>query len=606
MQSPRNPARRKALRVLALLATAGIAAIPLCHDGLHTAKFPAVPANNKRLPRNGKRVCVLGGGMAGLQTALELANRGYTCTVLERSGTPGGKVKSWRDTHFGPADHPVRRQPGFRGLPRDHGLHAIWGFYDNLREFMGRYGFPLQDLPDNYSMYTFIDASGTTNHIADRHLPAPYARVEQALQYLRFRTGGDSDFGELLRVITKLMSFDYRDAAKRNRMDAMTLADFLRAEGASPGVASYFEGILDMAFYAGPEQTSALSVACVFQLLSGDASDTSVNIFKPSVGETFFAPLVARLRAAGSEILYHASVDHLVVEQGFVTAVVTEALPSSATRRCEICGGVIYGDDHHEHCPYCGAHGDQLLPVGAEERQSRTFTADHFVCAMDVPGVQQLLARSPSIGVDPYFDNIEHLKTTSVYVVDLWYDDAEAWRTRLDSVQPNCGQFFATGFEYIGQTINWARFGENGENWIPEYQGQESLSVLETHIADAARVAGLPDDEIARRVHGELATVMPGLPPYRDFYINKWTNYTAYAPGTERLRPRVESPIGNLFMAGDWVNVDTPALYMEKTNIAARQVCNVILARDGVAGADLEILDSGVPHGLGSILRRLG
>lgn len=604
MRSPANPARRKALTVIALLAAAGLGAIPLNHGGRYASKYPESPGNRVRLPPNGKTVCILGGGISGLQTALELTQRGYRCTILERSGTPGGKVKSWRDRHFGPDDHSLKQQPGYRGIPRDHGLHGIWGFYHNLREFMGRHGFELQDVPDGYSMYTFIDAGGATNFIGNRKMPAPYSRLEQVIQYLRFRTG-DGDFGELVRIITKLMGFDYQDIAKRNFMDSVSVAEYLRRENASPGVASYFEGILDMGYYDSPEDTSALSLACIFQLLSGDASDTDVNIFKVPAGEHFVAPMERQILAGGGDIHYHASVDRLIRDGDRMVAVVTEAMPEMAARRCEICGGVIFGDDHHDNCPFCGAHGSELRSIGGEERSPREFRADHFVCALDVPGIQRLLSRSDGFR-EEYFVRIGGLKSTSVYVVNLWYDDANAWARRLDPVQRDAAQFFATGFEYIGQTINWARFGSNGKTWIPEYQDFLDVSVIETHIADAARISGMLDRELADNVHRELVGVMPGLPPYRDFYINKWHNYTAYAPGSEVLRPHVESPLANLFLVGDYVNVESPAVFMEKTNVAARLACNAVLARDGMEAGKLEILPSGTPGGLGSLLRRFG
>lgn len=595
--------RRKALGVLAALSAMALGVIPLSRNSLHMAKYPEIETNKVRLPKNGKSVCIMGAGLAGLQTAVELSSRGYTCTLIELTGTPGGKLKSWRDKHFGPADHPIKRKPGYRGVPREHGLHAVWGFYDNLREFMGRYEWKLQDIPTDYSMYTFIDRSGATNHISDRKLPSPYNRLEQLLQYLKFEVLGEHDFGELVIAVSRLMSFDYNDPVKRRHMDDISVSQFLDMHGVSKGVASYFEGILDMAFYSSPEKTSALSIACVFQLLSGDASDTSVNIFSCPPGETFLQPMANYIRAAGGKIIYRTDVNELVVESGQVKGVKTSEVPATANRRCNICGMLIHDHEDHENCPFCGAHGENLEIITDNERPSRLFSADYFICAMDVPGVQKLVANSAGLkGVD-YFQKLQKLQTTSVFVVDLWYNDSKFWSDHLDPVQKHCSQFFATGFNYIGQTLNWARMANEGRAFIDVYQDVENLSVVESHIADAARVADMSDKDIADRVHAELAFIFPAIPAYADFYINKWRNYTAYSPKTEDCRPSVASPVDNLLMVGDWVNISSPALYMEKTNIAAKQACNAILRRDGVEGGVIEIISSGFPNGIGNVLR---
>lgn len=313
--------------------------------------------------------------------------------------------------------------------------------------------------------------------------------------------------------------------------------------------------------------------------------------------------MAAYIRAGGGEIHYRTEINDLVIENNSVKSARSSTVPPTATRRCNICGMLIHDDHDHANCPFCGAHGENLQAIGETERTARDFIADHFICAMDVPGVQKLVMNSPALQKEDYFSNVLKLGTTSVYVVDLWYNDDQFWPRRLESLQKDCAQFFATGFEYLGQTINWARLVSNGRHFLDVYQDIDNVSVLETHIAAAEKVSHLPDKAIADAVHAELATIFKDIPPYQDFYINKWYNYTAYKPGTEAFRPTVESPIPNLLLIGDWVNIDSPAVFMEKTNIAAKQACNAILKRDGVADGHLEIINSGVPMGIGNLLR---
>lgn len=53
-----------------------------------------------------KRVIIIGGGIAGMQCACELANQGIAATILEKEGDMGGKIRSWHKLFptFTPAD----------------------------------------------------------------------------------------------------------------------------------------------------------------------------------------------------------------------------------------------------------------------------------------------------------------------------------------------------------------------------------------------------------------------------------------------------------------------------------------------------------------------
>ena len=93
-----------------------------------------------------------------MHAACELLDRGFEVTIIEKSNMLGGKLKSWRDPGFG---IPPTNDPDWKGYPRDHGAHAVWGFYNNLREFMGRHGYKLWPSPRNSSMYNFVDKDGS-------------------------------------------------------------------------------------------------------------------------------------------------------------------------------------------------------------------------------------------------------------------------------------------------------------------------------------------------------------------------------------------------------------------------------------------------------------
>src|SRR5271170_1931450 len=87
------------------------------------------------------RVIILGGGVAGMSAAHELAERGFEVVVLERRYIAGGKARSLRVTDDGHGGHQLagnaRGSVGHR-LPGEHGFRFFPGFYKHVIDTMRR------------------------------------------------------------------------------------------------------------------------------------------------------------------------------------------------------------------------------------------------------------------------------------------------------------------------------------------------------------------------------------------------------------------------------------------------------------------------------------
>ena len=75
-------------------------------------------------------VAILGGGVAGLSAAHELAERGFQVRVFERKPVLGGKARSIPVPNSGGNG----RQP----LPGEHGFRFFPGFYKHVTDTMRR------------------------------------------------------------------------------------------------------------------------------------------------------------------------------------------------------------------------------------------------------------------------------------------------------------------------------------------------------------------------------------------------------------------------------------------------------------------------------------
>ena len=80
-----------------------------------------------------KSVAVLGGGVAGLSAAHELAERGYDVTVYEKRDMFGGKARS--------LSVPNTATAGRKDLPGEHGFRFFPRFYKHLPDTMMRIPF---------------------------------------------------------------------------------------------------------------------------------------------------------------------------------------------------------------------------------------------------------------------------------------------------------------------------------------------------------------------------------------------------------------------------------------------------------------------------------
>src|SRR5215212_7905766 len=114
-----------------------------------------------------ERVAVLGGGVAGLTAAHELAERGFEVTVYEARDALGGKARSMPVPGSGTNGRP--------DLPAEHGFRFFPGFYRHLPDTMGRIPHAPGSVADRLVPATRIllaRAGGRDELVAAAHAPA--------------------------------------------------------------------------------------------------------------------------------------------------------------------------------------------------------------------------------------------------------------------------------------------------------------------------------------------------------------------------------------------------------------------------------------------------
>lgn len=573
---------------------AGVVAVPLSNRGEFDKPHPDLPENQVTLPPNGKSVVVVGGGLAGMQAGVELASRGFKVTVLERSATPGGKLRSWRDKHWGPKDD----DPSFPGYIREHAVHGVWGSYFNLREFLGRYGWQIADTVPG-TIYNYLDKGRGAATIPMPTRPAPY----DLFQLL----GAMSDFGilnaeeksKLSTVVGKLFSYDYSDPKQTAYLDGISFADYLKGlDCYTPGIISFFTSFCELGYYEGIDKASALTLARETQVLSGTPSDLKVNFYLNPTAETFLKPMADYIRGHGGDVVYMTEVNGVEVKDGRMVAVKALPVPRNVVKRCSVCGNLIFdGMEVGHECPYCHAHADMLLPIAASDRVERSFKADYFVCALDGPGLSSFTGQNlEALGNHEYFRRAAAMKSKSVYVCNMWFEGKGYWEKALKNLnQAPSPVLVTTGYENCSVMINRSLRirGADGKQWTwsNEYT-DKNVTVLEVHLPRAEAVSHLSTQEIAALVHKDLKNFIPDLPAAKGVYVNRWDTYMNCHVGEEAKRPAVQSPIDNLLFIGDIVALPHNSQWMEKTNVTAKWATNLLLDKAGQKEGHLTILPS--------------
>jgi monoamine oxidase len=140
----------------------------------------------ERRPQPAKRVIVMGGGIAGLVAAFELARQGHEPVILEAQNRVGGRVHTLRD--FAPG---LYAEAGAMRIPRVHDLTLAYCelFGLELRPFvMG-----------NPKTLVYLDGQRMTNEEADREpgrLPFELGEHEQGRTWTQLWNDATREFQE--------------------------------------------------------------------------------------------------------------------------------------------------------------------------------------------------------------------------------------------------------------------------------------------------------------------------------------------------------------------------------------------------------------------------
>jgi isorenieratene synthase len=238
----------------------------------------------ERLEGAPRRVCVIGGGIAGLTCATTLAERGFAVTLVEKSDYLGGKLGGWTFEHGGET------------LRVDHGFHAFFRQYYNLDRFLHRLGVREHLRPiGDYRIWTrdgrSVSFAGTST-VPGLNLLSLARTGLYRLRPLAFGPAGQKleamlryDKEKTFSALDGTSFDDFADAAQLPRDLRMVFASFARAFFSDGRLMSMAELVKGFHFY----------------YLSNDAG-LLYDYLDDDFALTFAGPLRERLGALGAEV----------------------------------------------------------------------------------------------------------------------------------------------------------------------------------------------------------------------------------------------------------------------------------------------------------------
>lgn len=477
------------------------------------------------------RVAIVGAGLAGLAAAVELVDAGHEVEIFEARPFIGGKVGSWVD---GDGNH------------IEMGLHVFFNNYANLFALMQKVGAFDNLLPKDH-VHTFINRGGQIGQLDFRFLVgAPFHGLKA------FFTTGQLTLRDKLQnavalgtspIVPGLVNYDL--AMKWIRaLDGISFADWFRSHGGSQNSLKRLWDPIALALgFIDTENISARCMLTIFMMFAAKTEASRLNMLAGSPAEYLHQPILDYLKQRGATIHTRRQ-----------------------TRR------ILFADQD-------GQTQVTGIVVANGESES-TITADAYLAACDIPGIQRLLPQEWRQW--PEFDNIYQLEAVPVVTVQLRFD---GWVTEMQDAAERKQLDHAAGIDNLlySADADFSCFSDLALSSPKDYYREGQGSLMQVVLTPGDPFIKQSNEAIAQHALKQIHDLFPSS---RELTMT-WYSVVKLAqslyrekPGMDPYRPSQKTPIPNFFLAGSYTAQDYIDS-MEGATISGKQAAAAILEPTG-------------------------
>ncbi|MBK7632437.1 MAG: oleate hydratase [Ignavibacteriales bacterium] len=217
-------------------------------------------------------------------------------------------------------------------------------------------------------------------------------------------------------------------------------------------------------------------------------------------------------------------------------------------------------------------------PVDSIEKNANKFLVnnvefDYLILASDIKGTKKIVSNSKFIKSNhpEFYSQISKQKQSQRYaVLRIWIDK---------DVRKDVPFFiFTDALKILDSVTVYHRMEKTSEEWVKKNGG----GIFELH--SYAVPDDFPESEVRDQFLKEFEEYFPEIKDYQisHEYLQVKDDFTAFHTNLSESRPEFKTKIENLYLAGDWVKLDCPAMLMEAATTSALYCVNDILSAEGL------------------------
>ena len=481
------------------------------------------------------KIAIVGGGIAsfvaGITLREKLPNAAITLYSAASETMLGGQLASWNE----------------QGYPVEHGLHALFGFYDHILPILKKIG-AYENLTRSKE-HIFIHGRGAIHRFDLRTWPATYRGFTTA-QKVQLLAAAPA-IGKIVLEV-KRKGFGVFDS-----YDQYDLRALAHMHGVPESVlqSGFFRQFYEAAFNAPSELSAAVALESIYK------------IFSRRWHYYFNLPTTASIISPLQRYFTHTCRGRIECSQKLTRV------------RTDDAGVQVVGLDFENQ-----ATGGRI-----------SVEADEYVLALGLEDFKQLDFGAVA-SQHVYFRNVQRLQTVSSFSIQAWFKEDPVPRG-IDSMVTGMPEPFG-----IVCPITRVRATQPPEDLALRHEiiatgperGYEDTpdQVVKSGFIKGLREAGfrIPDDPAHMHV-----LLRRNREPFHRYLLTR--------PGELPLRPPHQSPLENLCLAGAWVRNEFALPCVEAAAEGAIKVAGLIAERALASRRNLEARQfAGVPRSAPPVL----